>query len=107
MIKGELNKEELDALVLKYPKSSAAIFENENGEKCVVYLKKVDRENFVLGNKLLNTKDEVTVCEFLLKNLWIAGVSADEILKDFEALKNCTATIMPLLYVKAGELKKN
>ena len=106
-IKGELTEEQLQMLVAQYPKSSAAIFENGKEEKVCVYLKKVEREIFVAGNKIYSSKDEITTCEYLLKNLWIAGVPQEEIIKDFEALKNCAATIIPMLYVKAGELKKN
>lgn len=107
VIKGQLSEEEVKALVEKYPKSYAAIFETESGESACIYLKKVEREIFVQGNKFMSAKDELTTCEYLLKNIWIGGYPVDEILKDFEALKNCAATIIPVLFVKAGELKKN
>lgn len=107
VIKGELSEQELKDLVAKYPKCTTAIFRNGDGELVAVYLKKVEREIFVQGNKFLNQKDEITTAEFLLKNLRIAGVSSEEIIKDFDSLKNCAATIIPVLYVVAGELKKN
>ncbi|CAB4126718.1 hypothetical protein UFOVP87_9 [uncultured Caudovirales phage] len=107
VIKGQLSEEEVTALVTKYPKSYAAVFENEQGENVCVYLKKIEREVFVQGNKFMSSKDELTTCEYLLKNIWIAGYPVEDILKDFDALKNCAATIIPVLFVKAGELKKN
>lgn len=107
VIKGQLTEEEVTELVAKYPNSYAAIFELETGEKACIYLKKIEREIFVQGNKFMSTKDELTTCEYLLKNIWIGGYAIESIIKDFDALKNCAATIIPVLFVKAGELKKN
>ena len=104
---GQLSEEDVAKLVNMHPKSSSAIFENGEGEMVCVYLKKVEREIFTAANKIYASKDEVTTAEYLLKNIWIGGYSVDAILKDFDALKNCAATIMPVLFVKAGELKKN
>ena len=104
---GQLSEEEVQILVNMHPKSSSALFENENGDMVCVYLKKVEREIFTAANKIYASKDEITTCEYLLKNIWIGGYSVESILKDFDALKNCAATIMPVLFVKAGELKKN
>lgn len=106
-IKGELSEQELKDLLIKYPESTSAVFETSKGEIVVVYLKRLEREVFVAGNKFMNTKDELTTGEYLLKNLWIAGYSKEEIIKDWETLANCSVTIIPLLYVKAGVLKKN
>lgn len=106
-IKGQLSEEDVQKLVAQYPKSSSAIFENGNGELVCVYLKKVEREVFTAANKIYSVKDEVTTAEYLLKNIFIGGYPVDEILKDFDCLKNCAGTIMPVLFVKAGELKKN
>lgn len=107
VIKGELGEQELKDLVQKYPKSDAAIFENEDGEKVCIYMKKLEREIYVQGNKIYNQKDELTTTEYLLQNLWIAGYPKEKVIKEFDALKNCAATIIPILWVKAGELKKN
>ena len=104
---GQLSEDDVKKLVNMHPKSSSAIFENEEGEMFCVYLKKVDREIFTAANKIYNSKDEVTTAEYLLMNIWIGGYPVEAILKDFDALKNCAATIMPVLFVKAGELKKN
>ena len=104
---GQLSEDDVKILVNMNPKSSSALFENENGELVCIYLKKVEREIFTAANKIYSAKDEITTCEYLLKNIWIGGYPVDAILKDFDALKNCAATIMPVLFVKAGELKKN
>jgi hypothetical protein len=104
---GQLSEEDVKTLVAMNPKSSSAIFENGEGQMVCIYLKKVEREIFTAANKIYAAKDEVTTAEYLLKNIHIGGYAVDAILKDFDALKNCAATIMPVLFVKAGELKKN
>lgn len=107
VIKGELSEEEVAKLKAQYPGLRTAYFENdETGEAACVYLKKIGRNEYVAGNKFYS-KDELTCAEYLLKNLWVGGFDKEEVIKDIDWLKNCAATILPVLFVKSGYLKKN
>lgn len=106
---GELDQESLDKLLVKNPEVSAAMFENGKGEIVVIYLKPMTREIWSMANRLTD-KDPLQATEYMLNGLQIEGYSKDLIIKDLTALKNCTATIQELLFVKKGylvDLKKN
>ena len=104
---GTLEENELTELAVKFPKFTTATFEDEDGVLVTVYLKKMERGIYVGADNLLSKKDSLTAGEFLLKNLWIGGYDKTKIIDSLESLKNCTQTILPLLFAKSGELKKN
>lgn len=104
---GVLSETELQTLTAQYPKSGSASFEDENGVMVTIYLKKMERSVYVGADNLLSKKDSLTAGEFLIKNLWIGGYAKEKIIADLETLKNATQTMLPLLFAKSGELKKN
>lgn len=79
---------------------------DKHGESITVYLKGLDRVTYKSSSALIQ-KDELLGVESLLKSLWIGGDDVKKITDDFKALRNAGSTILPLLEVETGELKKN
>jgi hypothetical protein len=79
---------------------------NKNGEPITVYLKELDRVTYK-SNSALIQKDEMLGVSGLLSSLWVGGDDVTKIINDFKALRSAGATLVPLLEVEAGELKKN
>ena len=79
---------------------------NKAGEQVTVYLKELDRVTYK-SNSALIQKDEMLGVEGLLRSLWVGGDEVTKIINDFKALRSAAVTIVPLLEVEAGELKKN
>lgn len=104
---GELPADQVEALKAQYPGLRTAEFEHDDdGRVAVVYLRKLTRQEYVNGNKY-SEKDVLTCAEFLLKNIQVGGYDKEEIIKDIDWLKNCAVTILPVLFVNPGTLKKN
>jgi len=107
-LKGELDEAALELLKNQYPGLKSIIFEHdETGEKAVVYVKKVSRPVFEAAIKIEKTSSELTLAEYLLKNLRVGGMDDKEIIADLDWLKNFAAIAQRLTYVKYGEIKKN
>jgi hypothetical protein len=107
-LKGELNDAELELLKNQYPGLKSIIFEHdETGEKAVVYVKKISRPVFEAAIKIEKSSSELTLAEYLLKNLRVAGMDDKEVIADLDWLKNFAAIAQRLTYVKYGEIKKN
>ena len=99
-----------DKLVVDLKKKHDEVYtltvKNKSGEPITVYLKGLDRITYK-SNSALIQKDEMLGVESLLKSLWIGGDNVTKITNDFKALRSAGSTILPLLEVEAGELKKN
>lgn len=107
-MRGEIDAAALELLKNQYPGLKSIIFEHdETGEKAVVYVKKITRPVFEAAIKLEKTSSELTLAEYLLKNLRVAGMDEKEITADLDWLKNFAAIAQRLTYVKYGEIKKN
>jgi hypothetical protein len=79
---------------------------NKAGEHITVYLKELDRNTYK-SNSALIQKDEMLGVEGLLRSLYVGGDDVMKIINDFKALRSAAVTLVPLLEVEAGELKKN
>ena len=71
-----------------------------------IVLREIDRATFKAVSSLIQ-KDELMGVESLLKSLYVCGDSPQDIANDFVALRSASISILPLLQVEAGELKKN
>ena len=79
---------------------------NKAGEQLTVFLKELDRITYK-SNSALIQKDEMLGVEGLLRSLWVGGDEVGKIINDFKALRSAAVTLVPILEVEAGELKKN
>ena len=102
----EEQKKVVEELKGKYDEVYTLTVNDKAGEPITVYLKGLDRVTYK-SNSALIQKDEMLGVEGLLKSLWIGGDDVTKITNDFKALRSAGATILPLLEVEAGELKKN
>jgi hypothetical protein len=75
------------------------------GNKLTVHLREMDRVAYKTVSALI-AKDEMMGVESFLRTLCVGG-DVEAIIADFVALRSAGATILPMLTVEAGELKKN
>jgi hypothetical protein len=65
-----------------------------------------DRTLFTMVQKAMQN-DELQAVEIMLNGLWVSGDSVKKITDSLYALRSATRTLLPLLSVADGELKKN
>lgn len=70
----------------------------------VLYLKKVGRVDFSAGSKIMQ-KDEMQGVEYFLKALTVQG-NADEVIKDFDALRAAAELLLEIITVKQGNISR-
>jgi hypothetical protein len=108
VIKGMLSNEGVEALKNKFPGLKSILFQNyDTNEQAVVYIKKIPRQVYEQALKLSDKQTRVTVGEYLLKNLRVDGMDADEIINDIYWLGEFSAQAETLIMVHQGEVKKN
>lgn len=111
-LKGELSKAELDLLTKQYPKLKTLIFCDgdilDEGNKGVVYVKNFTRPLYEAILKLQDEKaSKLTQAEWVLRNLRVGGMTADEIINDIDWLKNFANVARALFFTYYGDIKKN
>lgn len=65
-----------------------------------------DRTLFSMVQKAMQN-DELQAVEIMLNGLWISGDPVSKVVASLYALRSATRTLLPLLSVADGELKKN
>lgn len=86
---------------LKVPLSSE---QKEFAEMVIKELE--DRTLFTMVQKAMQN-DELQAVEIMLNGLWVSGDPVKKITDSLYALRSATKTLLPLLSVADGELKKN
>ena len=65
-----------------------------------------DRTLFTMVQKAMQN-DELQAIEIMLNGLWVSGDPVSKITSSLDALRSASRTLLPLLSVADGELKKN
>ncbi len=65
-----------------------------------------DRTLFTMVQKAMQN-DELQAIEIMLNGLWVSGDPVSKITSSLYAIRSASRTLLPLLSVADGELKKN
>jgi len=65
-----------------------------------------DRTLFTMVQKAMQN-DELQAIEIMLNGLWVSGDPVSKITNSLYAIRSASRTLLPLLSVADGELKKN
>ena len=100
--------ETIEEIKAKYPNSDifTLTVNNKEGEPITIHLREMDRTVFKAVSALI-AKDELTGVESLINSLYVGGDAKEKITSDFKALRSASVTLLPMLQIEAGELKKN
>jgi len=81
---------------------------SDKNEFATMVLKPLDdRMLYIMVSKAMTSQDELTAVEILLNGLWVSGDPVSKITSSLYALRSASMTLLPILSVEAGELKKN
>jgi hypothetical protein len=97
-------EKEIKELKKDYPTLFKLEIPMDEGDK-VLLLRKLDRVTYSAGLKLME-KDELQAAEFFLRSLTVGGDSAEDVIKDFEALRIASGLLVNVIGTKSGNVQK-